>query len=181
MNAQRFPLATRRYKLYMLISPETGRRRISHILLFYLVAHLDSFVDQSHKAWSPIHCFGLEGGVFYCRFVGSREEEGSFKIKNQNTVNAEGIWEQDRHLRLVDTGRNLASNLCLLHLKFNCLSSWVPGWSNPGSARYFQRCRTREDSSLTTSGSRGRCRHRNGRSSRMIKTRRMMPHTLISV
>lgn len=54
INAQSFPLATRSYKLYALISPETGRRRISHILLFYLVAHLDSFVYQSHKAWSPI-------------------------------------------------------------------------------------------------------------------------------
>lgn len=50
MNAQSSPLATRSYKLHVLISPETGGRRTSHGCFFYLVAHLDSVVYQSHKA-----------------------------------------------------------------------------------------------------------------------------------
>ena len=45
---------------------------------------------------------------FIIIFLGSRRVGGSFKIKNQNTVNLEGIWEQNRDLRLMDTGRNLA-------------------------------------------------------------------------
>lgn len=45
---------------------------------------------------------------------------------------------------------------------------------------HFQRCLTREDSSLTTSGSQGARRHRKGRSSRTMRTRRMSPHPLMS-
>lgn len=49
-NTQSFPLAKRSYKLCGLTSPETGGRKRSHGLLFYLVAQVDGLVYQSHKA-----------------------------------------------------------------------------------------------------------------------------------
>lgn len=49
-NTQSFPLAKRSYKLCGLTSPETGGRKMSHGLLFYLVAQVDGLVYQSHKA-----------------------------------------------------------------------------------------------------------------------------------
>lgn len=62
-------------------------------------------------------------------------------------------------------------------------ATWCPESEERGpdvTGLHFQRCLTREDSSLMTSGSRGAWRHRQGSSSRTMRTSRMSPQELMS-